>query len=68
MIAPLDVFSVNDDPKWLGCAETLEKALMMVCVEGVGSYCVFSQETGDKDYYKVDEAGHVCLSDRLKCI
>ena len=42
MIAPLDVFSVKDGhPKWLGCAETLPKALMLAARESEGLYFVF---------------------------
>jgi len=54
MVAPLDVFAVkNDEPKWLGCAETLSKALDLALQHGEGSYFVFSQQTGHKNFYEV---------------
>lgn len=59
MVAPLDVFAVQQgEPKWLGCAETLGKALDLALQHGEGSYFVFSQETGHKNFYEV-KAGSV---------
>jgi len=60
MVAPLDVFAVVDgQPKWLGAAESLQKALMLAVHEGVGLYFVFSQKTGNKQFYKIDSDGAV---------
>jgi hypothetical protein len=54
MVASLDVFAVmNGEPKWLGCAETMAKAFELVLEHGEGSYFVFSQRTGHKNFYEV---------------
>ena len=52
MVAPLDIFAVNGEPKWLGCAETLAQAIDLIRKTGSGSYFVFSQKTGHKHFYK----------------
>ena len=60
MVAPLDIFAVNDGgPVWLGCAETLAKALELALKHGEGSYFVFSQRTGHRNFYEVTPAGTV---------
>jgi hypothetical protein len=60
MVAPLDVFAVtNGEPKWLGCAETLAKALQLVRDHGTGSYVVYSQQTGHKNFYEVMPTGNI---------
>jgi len=60
MIAPLDVFAVEDgDSLWLGCAETLSKALELPLLHGEGLYFVFSQSTGHKEFYRVNSDGTV---------
>jgi hypothetical protein len=60
MVPPLDVFAIeNGKPMWLGCAETLAKALELVGNRGPGSYFVFSQETGHKNFYEVASDGTV---------
>ncbi len=54
MVPPFDVFSVTDgDSKWLGSAETIAKALEFALKNGDGSYFVFSEETGHKNFYEV---------------
>ena len=63
MIAPLDVFVVNgDQPEWLGCAETLADALTVIRNKGIGSYVVYSQQTGHKNHYEVNAAGQVSVA------
>jgi hypothetical protein len=58
MVAPLDVFAVkNGEPKWLGCSETLAKALDLAAENGQGSYFVSSQTTGHKNFYEVTPDG-----------
>jgi hypothetical protein len=58
MIAPFDLFAIKDgEPQWLGCAETLMKALSLAVQHGEGPYCVFSQQTGDKRLYEVTRDG-----------
>ena len=58
MVANLDVFTIEKrESKWVGCAETLAKALELATNHGVGSYFVFSQRTEDKSYYKVAPEG-----------
>jgi hypothetical protein len=60
MVPPLDVFAAKDrELKWLGCAETLSKALELAVKNGAGSYFVFSQETGHKNFYEVSSEGTV---------
>jgi hypothetical protein len=61
MVAPLDVFALQDrgEAKWLGCAQTLAKALELALQHGKGSYFVFSVETGHKNFYEVTEGGTV---------
>lgn len=60
MVAPLDVFAVSEgQPKWLGSAESLAKALEMAAREGAGSYFVYSHQTGNKQFYKVGSDGTV---------
>ena len=63
MVAPLDIFSVKDGhPKRLGCAETLPKVLLLAVDDGEGLYFVFSQGTGNKQFYKVGSDGAVQAS------
>jgi hypothetical protein len=60
MIPPLDVFALKDGkPQWLGYAETLAKALELAGKNGLGSYFVFSQETGHKTFYEISANGVV---------
>lgn len=60
MMAPLDVFSIrNDEPFWLGAAESLVDALTMASKAGSGRYFVFSHQTGQKTLYEVDARGTV---------
>jgi glucose dehydrogenase len=60
MVAPLDVFAVNNgEPKWLGCAESLAQATDLIRKTGAGSYFVFSQETGHKNFYELTTDGVV---------
>ena len=60
MMPPLDVFSIrNNEPTWLGPAETLVQALEVVRQTGAGSYFIFSHQTGHKTIYQVDEHGSV---------
>jgi hypothetical protein len=60
MIAPLDIFVANGDrPVWLGCAETLVDALTLIRNKGVGSYVVYSHQTGHTNHYEVNADGHV---------
>ena len=60
MVAPLDVFAVkNGEPKWLGCAESLAQAIELLRNTGSGSYFVFSQQTGHKNFYEVSTEGVV---------
>jgi len=60
MVAPLDVFALKDGgPMWLGCTETLAKALELALKHGEGSYFVFSHQTGHKNFYEVTPAGIV---------
>jgi hypothetical protein len=54
MVAPLDVFAVkNGEPKWLGCAETLAKALELGLRHREGSHFAFSHQTGHENFYEV---------------
>ena len=54
MVKTLDVFAVNDEkPRWVGCAETLAKALDVAIEHGEGLYFVCSLQTGKKDFYEV---------------
>jgi hypothetical protein len=51
----LDVFAVNEgEPRWLDCAETMGKALLMILTRGNGSYMLFSPQNGHKDLYEVN--------------
>jgi hypothetical protein len=60
MVAPLDVFAVkNGEPNWLGCAESLPQAMELLRNTGSGSYLVFSQQTGHKNFYEVSTEGVV---------
>jgi len=62
MFAPLDVFAVrNQRAEWVGCAETLAKALELICKAGTGSYFVFSDETNHKDFFEVSANGVLSL-------
>ena len=64
MVAPLDVFAVmNGEPKWLSCVETLSQAVDLIRKTGCGSYFVFSQPTGHKDFYEITAEGVVLASD-----
>ena len=58
MVPPLDVFSIkNNEPTWLGAAESLAQALDIARRTGEGHYFVFSHETGHKTMYQVDPQG-----------
>jgi hypothetical protein len=60
MIPPLDVYSVRtDETSWLGPADSLEKALEIARQTGAGSYLIFSQTTGHKNFYEVDPNGTI---------
>lgn len=60
MIPPLDVFGLkNEEPVWLGCAETLVSALELARKNGTGRYFVFSHETGHKTMYVVNAEGAI---------
>lgn len=60
MVPALDVFAMkNREIKWLGSAETTSKALELVAKRGEGSYFVFCQETGHKNFYAVSSKGAV---------
>ena len=60
MVAPLDIFSVRrNEPRWLGCTETVENALVLAVHAGDGLYLVFSHATGHKQFYKVGADGRV---------
>jgi len=61
MVAPLDIFAVQGrgQTKWLGCAQTLAKALELALKHGQGTYFVFSVETGHKNFYEVTEGGTI---------
>jgi len=60
MGTPLDLFAVKDgEPKWVGCAETLARVLLLAIRQGEGWYFVFSQQTGDRDFYRVRADGLV---------
>ena len=72
MVPRLDLFATeNARVRWLGCAETLVQALELVSKRGPGSYFVFSQETGRRNFYEVTSNGgvvHVVLPDDPKGI
>lgn len=58
MDAPFDLFAIkNGEPRWLGCTDTLMKALSLAVQHGEGSYYVISQQTGDKSLYEVTRDG-----------
>ena len=58
MIAPLDIFAVNNgEATWLGCAESIAQAIDVIRKTGSGSYFVFSQKTGHKNFYEVNRDG-----------
>jgi hypothetical protein len=64
MVAPLDVFAFQDglrfiEPKWLDCAESIERARELMHNSGPGAYLVLSQETRRKSFYEVDSDGGV---------
>jgi hypothetical protein len=60
MVAPLDVFAFQDiEPKWVDCAESLEKARELMRKSGPGAYFVVSQQTQRKSFYEVDSDGGV---------
>ena len=60
MVAPLDVFAFQDtEPKWVDCAESLEKARELMRKSGPGAYLVLSQQTQRKSFYEVDSDGGV---------
>jgi len=60
MVPPLDVFSIKDnEPTWLGAADSLAQALEIARRQGAGSYFVFSHETGHKTMYQVDASGAI---------
>jgi len=43
----------------LGCAESLAQAIELLRNTGSGSYFVFSEETGHKNFYEVSTEGFV---------
>ena len=64
MIPPLDVFSIRDqdhETRWLGTAKNLAQTFDMVRRNGAGSYFVFSQRTGHKNFYDLDPNGTIRL-------
>lgn len=68
MDATLDIFAPkNGQPMWLGTAETVQKALVLMVREGKGSYFMFSQTDGQKQFYEVGSNGtaeHVLSAER----
>jgi len=67
MRPPLDVFSMKDDePLWLGPAETLVQALEIAGRAGAGSYLIFSEKTGHKARYEVDARGSIKPMDKAE--
>jgi len=64
MIPPFDIFAVkNGQSNWLDCAETMAKALELALDQGEGSYFVYSQQTGHRNFYKVSNGTVVQTSD-----
>lgn len=64
MIALLDVFAVRaSENDWLGSAATLAQALELIRRTGPGSYCVFSQKTEQKSFYKVRSDRSISLEE-----
>lgn len=60
MVAPFDVLAVSDGkPTWLGCADTLSKALELANENGSGLYLVYSQQTAEKNFYEVTSGGSI---------
>lgn len=60
MDATLDILAPkNGEPMWLGTAETIHKALVLIVREGKGSYFMFSQTDGQKQFYEVGSDGTV---------
>ena len=60
MVPPLDIFAVNGgEPLWLASADTVAHALTFAKNHGEGLYFVFSQQTGRKEFYRIDSAGSV---------
>ncbi len=58
MIAPLDVFAVKiSETAWLGCGESLHEAFELIRNAGAGSYFIFSQRTGNKNFFDVSLDG-----------
>jgi hypothetical protein len=65
MVSSLDVFALKSgEPKWVGCAETLAQAIELMRKEGgSGSYFVFSQQTGHKNFYETSAEGAISQVD-----
>jgi hypothetical protein len=60
MVAPFDVLTVTDaKPTWLGCADTLSKALELASKNGSGLYLVYSQQNEQKNVYEVTSGGSI---------
>ena len=60
MVPPLDIFAATDgQPQWLGCADTMGHALVFAQRHGEGLYFVFSQETGHKEFYRINKEGAI---------
>jgi hypothetical protein len=67
MIAPLDVFKLADGKggRWIGCAETLPHALLVIRKNGAGKYLVFSHLSQHKEFYELTSQGEVVLLQSL---
>lgn len=66
MIAPLDVFRVEDrGTMWIDSAESLEHAVKLMVKLGAGEYLLFSQQTGHKDLYSVSRNGVAEFKERV---
>lgn len=64
MFEPLDVFAVkNGEVAWVGCAATLEKGLQLAVTHGAGLYFIFSQQTGQKNFYKVAQQSVIAVQE-----
>lgn len=61
MIPPLDLFKIvrASEPEWLESAHDIESVKLRLGALGTGNYFVFSQRTGHKTFFKVDEHGNV---------
>jgi len=63
MIAPLDIFEIDryGDFRWLESARDMDSAKKLLLVLGCGKYMVFSQKTGHKTFFTVDENSHLTV-------